>query len=422
MKLGYKHTAIACYMSIAVQAIVNNLSPLLYVTFKEELGLSLVAISLLITANFAVQITVDLCGTLFIDRIGYKKSIIIANICVIIGLIFLGILPPLMESKFAAILIATIVSGIGGGLLEVVASPIIEAIPGDEKASAMSLLHSFYCWGQAAVILISTFYFLIFGIDNWRYLPIIWAILPALCAFLFIFVPVNNLKSESAGSAIKHLFTQKSFWLMMILMLAAGASELSISQWASMFAEKGLGISKTLGDILGPCAFAIFMGIARVLFGIYGERIKLEKCLTASFVLCVISYLIASLSQNPYISLAGCMLCGFSVAIMWPGTYSLGAKRLPGGGTLMFALFAFAGDMGCTFGPMIIGAISDTVINNGNILGGFIEGSPETVGMKTGILFAVIFPLVAIFASLILHLQKKKKDKSKSKDEIKTET
>ncbi len=412
MKLGYKHTAAACYTSITVQAVVNNLSPLLYVTFADDLGISLVAISFLITANFAMQISIDALSTLFIDRIGYKKSIIIANVFVFAGLICLGVLPMIMRSKFAAILIATVISGVGGGLLEVVASPIIEAIPGDAKASAMSLLHSFYCWGQAGVILLSTLYFATVGIRNWAYLPIIWSILPAFCALYFVFVPVNNLKSDGAGATAKHLFGQKAFWLMMIIMVAAGASELSIAQWASMFAEKGLGISKALGDILGPCAFAIFMGIGRVFFGIFGERMKLERWLIGSFALCVISYLIAALAINPYISLAGCMICGLSVAIMWPGTYSLGARRLPRGGTLMFALFAFAGDMGCTLGPMLIGSISDAVIGGVNFVGGLISGDAETVGMKTGILFAVVFPLVAIFASVML-LRNKDKDKNK---------
>ncbi len=398
---SYKHTVYASYISIICQAVVNNLPPLLYVTFADSLGFSMLDISVLISANFAMQIFIDFFGTFFIDRIGYKKSIIIADIFVTTGLLSLGVLPQIMSDKFVSVLIAMVISGIGGGLLEVVASPIIEACPTDKKSSAMSLLHSFYSWGQVGVILIATVYFSQFGLDNWHMLPMLCAAIPAVDALYFIFVPVNSLPSDKGFKGVKALITTRLFWVMMIIMLAAGASELAMSQWASMFAEKGLGVSKAIGDILGPCAFAIFMGIGRVIFAKFGERLKLEKWICGSFVLCLITYLITALSTDPYISLMGCMLSGLSVALMWPGTYSLGAKHIPMGGTLMFALFAFAGDIGCALGPALIGAVSDYVFKNGPLLGGLIIGDLESVGMKTGILLASLFPLAAILACIV---------------------
>ncbi len=411
-RLSHKHTLYASYISIICQAIVNNLPPLLYVTFADSLGFSMLQISFLISANFAMQISIDFLSTFFIDRIGYKKSIIIADVLVAVGLISLGLLPQIMSNKFLSVLISMTISGIGGGLLEVVASPIIEACPGDAKSSAMSILHSFYCWGQVGVILIATFYFSGFGLDNWHILPMLCAAVPTVDALYFIFVPVNSLPSDKGFKGVKALLSTRLFWIMLVIMMAAGASELAMSQWASMFAEKGLGVSKAVGDILGPCAFAAFMGIGRVIFAIFGERLKLEKWICGSFVLCFITYLITALSTNPYISLLGCMLSGLAVALMWPGTYSLGAKHIPLGGTLMFALFAFAGDIGCTIGPAVIGAVSDHVFKNGPLLGGLILGDTESVGMKTGILFAALFPLAAIFACFIFIRCIRSKNKS----------
>ncbi len=403
MKLGYKHTLTACCAGYVVQAIINNFSPLLYVVFAEELGISLAKISVLITLNFTIQICMDLSGTFLIDKIGFRASVIAANVFAVTGLTALGILPMIMADKFTAILIATVISAIGGGLLEVVVSPIVEAMPKEEGFS-MSFLHSFYCWGHAGVIILSTLFFFAFGVDNWNILAVVWCIVPLFSGVLFCFVPMRSLDAEGGtGGSIKYLFTKKQFWLLMVVMLAAGASELGMAQWASYFAERGLGVAKALGDILGPCAFAIAMGTTRLLFGIYGVRLKIEKCLAASFSLCIFAYLLTAFSPLPALSLLGCAISGVAVAILWPGSYTLGSEILPLGGTPMFALFALAGDLGCAAGPSLIGLISDG-ISMGSLPAfiPLISGSIETVGIRTGILLATIFPILAVIASIII--------------------
>ena len=403
MKLGYKHTLAACCAGYVVQAIINNFSPLLYVVFAEELGISLAKISVLITLNFTIQICMDLSGTFLIDKIGFRASVIAANVFAVTGLTALGILPMIMADKFAALLVATVISAIGGGLLEVVVSPIVEAMPKEEGFS-MSFLHSFYCWGHAGVIILSTLFFFAFGVDNWNILAVVWCIVPLFSGILFCFVPMRSLDADGGtGGSIKYLFTKKQFWLLMVVMLAAGASELGMAQWASYFAERGLGVAKALGDILGPCAFAIAMGTTRLLFGIYGVRLKIEKCLAASFSLCIFAYLLTAFSPLPALSLLGCAISGVAVAILWPGSYTLGSEILPLGGTPMFALFALAGDLGCAAGPSLIGLISDG-ISMGSLPAfiPLISGSIETVGIRTGILLATIFPILAVIASIII--------------------
>ena len=400
MKFGFKHTLVACCLGYVVQAIINNFSPLLYALFAAELGISLSRISILITVNFTIQICMDLSGTFFIDKIGYRASVILANLCAVLGFTSLGILPTLMSNKFVALLISTAISAVGGGLLEVVVSPIVEAMPKEEGFS-MSFLHSFYCWGHAGVILLSTLFFALFSIDSWSTLALIWCVVPLLSGLLFIFVPVRGLKSEgSAAGSIRYLFTKRQFWLLMAVMLAAGASELAMAQWASYFAEEGLGVSKSIGDLLGPCAFAVAMGTTRLLFCIFGKSLKIERCLTASFALCVLSYLLTALSPIPALSLLGCAVSGVAVAILWPGAYTLGSEILPRGGTPMFALFALAGDLGCAAGPSLIGLISDGVTSGA--IGDFSGGDLYSVGIKLGVLAATIFPLVAGVVCLAL--------------------
>lgn len=413
MKLTYKHTLIASYLSYIVQAIVNNLSPLLYVTFREQLGISFAQISLLITVNFALQIVIDLSSTLFIDRIGYRASVSIAEALTVVGLLSLGALPLLMQNKFAALIIATTLSAVGGGLIEVVVSPIVEAIPGDEKSSAMSILHSFYCWGQAGVILLSTLYFVLFGFSRWYILPMLWAVVPLIALLLCLRVPIATLPKDEGGAPALRLFRDPTFLLMLVIMIAAGASELAMSQWASFFAEQGLHISKTLGDLFGPCCFALLMGLGRLCYGIFGKHMRLERWIFASFILCLFSYLLVVFAPSPVLSLAACALTGLSVALLWPGTYSLGAKHLPYGGTLMFALFAFAGDIGCTIGPDVVGLISEAVTDGAlPSLAALLADNTVEAGLKAGMLFASVFPLVAILGSFLLMRRLKKKEKS----------
>ncbi len=419
MKINYKQTLIACYIGYIVQAIVNTISPLLFVVYSDKLGISILEISILITYNFVIQIVMDLGSAVFVHKLGYRKSVVMAHILSSSGLILMSVLTTLMPWKFAAILIASTFMCAGGGLIEVIVSPIVEAIPGDAKASAMSILHSFYCWGQVAVVLLTTLYLSLLGIDNWIFLPALWALVPLLGFFLFLFVPINELPADEGGQKFSALSKQKGFFLMLIIMICAGASEVGIAQWASLFAEKGLGVSKTLGDLIGPCAFAVFMGIGRVLFGKVASKIKLEKWICASFGLCIIAYLIISLSSSPILSFFGFALCGLSVAILWPGTYSMGASFIPMGGTLMFALFALGGDSGCALGPDTIGIVSDAISKYGSgIFGNIIKGDAESVALKSGILTASIFPIIGFMTAFILVRKINKKDNDKKCEEL----
>ena len=378
-------------MSYIVQAIVNNFVPLLFVTFQESYGIPLSEITMLITVNFAVQLVIDLLSAWFIDKIGYRASVLAAHICSAVGLILLTVLPSVMSSPFAGLLVAVVIYAVGGGLIEVIISPIIEACPTDNKEKAMSLLHSFYCWGHVGVVLISTVFFALFGIENWKILALIWAIVPIVNTFVFIKAPIYPLNEDGEeGLPLRKLFSMKIFRVFLIMMICAGASEQAVSQWASAFAEKGLGVSKTVGDLAGPMAFAVLMGTSRLIFGKYGHKLDLDRFMKYSCILCIAAYLCITLVPNPVIGLIGCGICGFSVGILWPGTYSKASASIKGGGTAMFAMLALAGDIGCSGGPTLAGLVSDRFGGN----------------MRAGIMAAIIFPAVM---TLCLMLSGKKK-------------
>lgn len=393
----YKKTIRACFVSYIVQAIVNNFIPLLFIMFGTRYGISISKITLLITFNFLFQLMVDVLSIGFVDKIGYRATIIMAHIFAALGFVMLAFLPDIMPDPFVGLLFAVFVYALGGGLLEVVVSPIVEACPSDHKASTMSLLHSFYCWGQLGVVLLSTVFFYFFGIENWKILALIWALVPFFNMFSFFKAPMASLLKEEKGMSIKELFTSKVFIFMLVMMLCSGASELAMSQWASAFAEKGLNISKTLGDLTGPMFFALLMGISRVIYSKLGNKINLERFMLFCSLLCIASYLLAGLSHIPALSLMGCGICGFSVGIMWPGTFSLSAEILPRGGTMMFAFLAFAGDIGCSGGPTLVGFMVDALGKD----------------MKKGILFAAVFPLVLV-VFLLFYMSHKKKNNMKA--------
>lgn len=393
MSKNYKRTIFACFVGYIVQAIVNNFVPLLFLTFQDSYGISYSKITLLITINFAVQLCIDLLSAFFIDKIGYRASAVIAHGFSVVGLIALAFLPDILPDPFIGLVAAVTLYAVGGGLLEVIVSPVVEACPTDNKEKAMSLLHSFYCWGHVGVVLISTLFFTVFGIENWRIIALLWAIIPAANLVLFTRVPINSLISEDeAGMKPTALFKNKYFYIFFLLMLCAGASEQGVSQWASAFAEAGLGVSKTIGDLAGPMLFATLMGTARALYGKLGHKIDLEKFMLFSSVLCIGAYLLTALSPNPVLSLIGCGICGFSVGILWPGTFSLACAGIRGGGTLMFAMFALAGDIGCAAGPAIVGNLAE-------VLGG---------KLSLGILCGITFPILMAGGLVLYRLSRKK--------------
>ena len=393
---SYNRTIYACFIGYVVQAIINNFVPLLFLTFHSSYNIPLSQITLLVTFNFGLQLLIDMISPAFIDKIGYKPSIMLAHIFSAAGLLSLTVLPELLPNPFVGLLLSVMIYALGGGLLEVLVSPIMEACPTDNKEKAMSLLHSFYCWGHVGVVLLSTLFFQLFGIGNWKVMAMIWAMVPLFNFFLFACSPVTSL-SEVTGAqlSLKELVKQKLFWVFIVLMITAGACEQAVSQWASTFAEKGLNISKTAGDLAGPMFFAVLMGTSRLIYGKWGEKINLEKFMYFSGILCLLSYLVISLSPWPLLSLLGCGICGLSVGILWPGTFSMATKDFRGGSTSMFAFFALAGDLGCGGGPTFVGFVSGAFDDN----------------LKAGILVAVIFPVLLLAGLLGKSLLQKKDTK-----------
>ena len=386
MKDKYQKTIYACFIGYVVQAVVNNFVPLLFLTFEKTYGIPLGKITMLITLNFGVQLIVDLLSAGFVDKIGYRVSIVIAHAASALGLIGLVVLPNLLPDAYTGILLSVMIYAIGGGLIEVLISPIMESCPTDNKEKAMSLLHSFYCWGHVAVVLISTCFFKIFGIENWKILACVWAIIPIVNGLIFTKAPIAPLVEEGeTGMTILDLCREKMFWILLLMMVCAGASEQAVSQWASTFAEKGLGVSKAIGDLAGPMAFAILMGSARAFYGKFGDKIDLDKFMVGSGLLCIASYLLISLSPLPQLSLLGCAICGLSVGIMWPGSFSKAAAVMRNGGTAMFALLALGGDLGCSGGPTLVGYVS----------------SMFSEDLKKGIFAAIVFPLLLIVGTVL---------------------
>ncbi len=384
IRFTYKTTIVACFLGYIVQAIVNNFIPLLFITLQDTYQIPLSQITLLVTINFSIQLLIDMLASIFMDRIGYRASGVIAHICSAAGLILLTVLPNLMD-PFMGILLSIMVYAIGGGIIEVLVSPVMESCPTDNKEKAMSLLHSFYCWGHVGVVLISTLFFAWAGIQNWRILAAAWAVIPLINTYIFARTPIAPLISEGEkGMSIAQLFRSKVFWILMLMMVCSGASEQAVGQWASAFAEQGLHLTKALGDLVGPMLFAVMMGLARVFYGKYGDRINLERFMTLSAAVCVCAYLMISLSPWPVLSVVGCALCGLTVGIMWPGTFSRAAVALRNGGTAMFALLALAGDLGCSSGPTLVGFVSGLAGDN----------------MKIGILIALVFPLLMLLCLL----------------------
>ena len=383
---SYGHTIYASYIGYITQAVVNNFAPLLFLTFAGSFSLSLEKITLITTANFLIQLCVDFLSAKFIDRIGYRVSIVAAHLFAAAGLVGLAVFPALFGNAYAGLLTAVVLYAVGGGIIEVLISPIVESCPTEKKEAAMSLLHSFYCWGHVLLVVVCTGFFRIFGIENWRVLACLWAVIPLVNAFYFLFVPIYPVTGEHEKMSFGSLFREKLFWLFIVVMVCAGASEQAMSQWASAFAESALHVSKTVGDLAGPCAFAVLMGTARALYGKFSEKIPLRSFMAGSAVLCIGCYVLASCTKNPMVGLLGCALCGFSVGIFWPGTFSMASAALPGGGTAMFAFMALAGDLGCSSGPTLVGMVAEAA-------GG---------DLKTGLLAAVGFPILILCGIFLL--------------------
>ena len=386
MKKNYQKTLKACYLGFITQAIVANFAPLLFLKFHADYGISLGRIALISTTFYFTQLLVDLFCARFVDKIGYRRCVVASEVTSALGLAGLAFVPDLCANPFAGIIACVVVYAIGSGLIEVLCSPIVEACPFDHKEAVMSLLHSFYCWGSVGVVLLSSLFFTVFGIGSWRILACLWALIPLYNIYNFATCPIERLTEDGRGMTIGQLFRTPLFWVSILLMICAGASEIAMAQWASAYTEAALGFSKAAGDLVGPCLFAVTMGISRVIYGKFGAKINLIRYMVGSGILCLCCYLLSALSSSPLLGLIGCVFCGFSVGIMWPGTISITSPRLPQGGTALFAFLAMAGDLGGALGPGLVGTVSQ------------LSGD----SLKTGMLAGGIFPLVMIVALLLL--------------------
>ena len=389
---NYKKTLTACYLGFVTQAISANFTPLLFITFISVYGITLEKIAMIPLVFYLTQLLIDLAATKFADKIGYRTCVVASQVLSAVGLALMAILPEVLPIPFIGILISVVLYAVGSGLIEVLVSPIVEACPFENKEGTMSLLHSFYCWGAMGVILGSTFFFAVFGVENWKILTFIWALVPLYNTFNFVACPIERLVEDGKSMGIRKLLKTPIFWLMILLMVCSGASEASMAQWASAFTESAIGVSKTVGDLAGPCLFALFMGGSRVLYGKFSEKLDLTKVMLICGMMCAGCYLLASLSTLPILGLAGCALCGMTVGIMWPGSISISSQKCPMGGTAMFAFLALAGDLGATVSPAMVGTISEMADGN----------------LKTGLLAATIFPMILVVGLMIL---KKKANK-----------
>ncbi len=386
---NYKKTLIACYLGFVTQAITANFTPLLFLTFKGSYGISLEKIAIIPLVFYLTQLLIDLVATKYADKIGYRTCVVASQVLSSVGLALMAFLPEILPMPFVGILISVILYAIGSGLVEVLLSPIVEACPFENKDGMMSLLHSFYCWGATGVILGSTIFFTVFGLENWKILTLIWALVPLYNTFNFINCPIERLIEDGKSMGVKQLLKAPLFWLMILLMVCSGASEATMTQWTSAFTEAAIGISKTMGDIAGPCLFAMFMGITRMLYGKFSEKLNLNKVMLICAMVCVVCYLLASLSAMPILGLAGCAFCGFAVGIMWPGSICISSQNFPRGGTAMFAFLALAGDLGAAISPTMVGTISEMVGGN----------------LKTGLFVATIFPAILVCGLLFLNIK-----------------
>jgi fucose permease len=408
MSYTYKNTLYACYIGYVTQAIVNNLAPLLFIIFQDRYNISFEMIGRLILVNFGTQIAADILAVKFVDKIGYRSAAVLAHVFCALGLVCLGVLPGVLSTPYNGLIIAVVIYAIGGGIIEVLISPIVESLPGEAKASAMSLLHSFYCWGQMGVVLITTALIKVLGTEIWYVLPVLWALVPVYNLFKFLKVPLVPVLPEEERMSVRQLLKSNIFIIALGLMVCAASSELTMSQWSSLFAEKGLKVPKFLGDLLGPCLFAVLMGIGRTIYGIYGNRINLKKALMFSGIMCTVCYAVTVFIQIPAVSLLGCAVCGLAICLMWPGTFSLAARYFPKGGTAMFGMLAIFGDSGASIGPWLAGLVSDLAQkSNGLVSFGSTMGlNPEQLGLKSGLLTAMIFSVLFFVGIVLLRKEK----------------
>ena len=380
----YLPTKIASYVGFVVQAVINNFLPILFIVFQNVYGLSYEKLARIIVFNFATQIIVDMCVPKIISALGYRKCAVMCQGLAALGLMMLGILPNIMENTYFAIIMSVMVYAFGSGLMEVALSPLVEGLPSKNKRGSMAILHSFYCWGQAFTVIVTTALVLGFGFKNWTYVPLVWASIPFFNMFAFLKVPIIEPDKTEKRDGLLNLLRNDKFRLYMIMMLCAGAAEVAMAQWASLFAQNALGVSKVVGDLAGPCAFAVFMGTGRIWYALAAKKVSFKKTIIVMSIGACICYMMVAICNVAAVSLVFCAICGFTVSIAWPGIYSAGAVAFPKASAVMYSVFAMCGDTGCALGPWLIGIIADNL------------------GLNIGFAAASIFPIGMILSAVLL--------------------
>lgn len=380
----YIPTKLAGYVGFVVQAIVNNFLPILFIVFQDIYGLGYEKLGRLIVFNFAVQMFIDFITPKIIHKIGYRRAAFLCQFTACLGLCLMSLLPRIMPSPYTAMFIAIAVYATGSGLMEVILSPMIEMLPTGNKSGNMAVLHSFYCWGQTVVVPLTTLMVFAFGYENWSYIPLVWAIVPFINMLAFLRVPIVEPGREVKQSTLIELLKTPSFIIYMLMMFCGGASEIAMSQWASLFVEQALGVSKAIGDIVGPCLFALFMALGRVIYAKFSKKVSFTRLLIWLNILCFVCYVMVGISKIAALSLVFCALCGFSVSISWPGIYSAGARTFKTGGAVMFSAFAMCGDTGCALGPGLVGLVA------------------EYTNLNMGFIAAAVFPFIMVICSIII--------------------
>lgn len=390
----YLPTKLAGYVGFIVQAIVNNFLPILFIVFQDVYGLGYEKLGRLIVINFATQMFIDFITPKIIHKLGYRRAAFLCQFTACVGLCLMAVLPRFMSNTYLAIIISIVFYATGSGLMEVILSPMIEMLPTGNKSGNMAVLHSFYCWGQTVVVPLTTLMVFIFGRENWTYIPLVWAVVPFVNMFTFLRVPIVEPDSEEKQSTFLELARTPKFVVYMVMMLCAGASEIAMSQWSSLFVEQALGVSKAIGDIVGPCLFALFMALGRVIYASLSKKVSFTRLLIWLNLLCFICYVMVALCHIAVLSLVFCALCGLSVSISWPGIYSAGARTFKTGGAVMFSAFAMCGDTGCALGPGLVGLVA------------------EYTNLNVGFLVAAVFPLIMVICSIYILKNRVAKNKN----------
>ena len=409
MKPSYKTTRIACYMTNIAQAGVCSFSPLLFVTFRESYGISYTLLGFLVAINFVTQLAIDLIFTFFSHRFSIRKTIRTMPYLTVLGLLIYALFPLFFpDHAYLGLAVGTVIFSCSAGLAEVLISPLVAALPSEDPERDMTRLHSFYAWGLVGIVIFGSVYLKVFGVENWEFLPLILALIPAACAALFALSPIPMPEAKDAPKERQNRLFEKGLLLCFVCIFLGAAAEGTMTQWVSSYVETALTLPKLIGDILGMALFAVMLGLGRSLYARYGKNIL--RFMLIGMIGSAACYVLAGISKSPVVGLAACAATGFFTSMLWPGSIILVEKKFPQAGVAAYALMAAGGDFGIAVAPQLMGWLVDRVSasSGGQSLASRLSLLPEQIGMRAGLLSAALFPLAgaAVILLLMRHFQK----------------